>query len=312
MFLRQTIIAACLAALALPALAGETAFTLRSVGYVTRCAEMDNVLYELDGPGIGAFTVTAAHPHYFEALPEDNLKADFTDCVFPEEPIWYYPDPFGTVLYEDDRVLLRGWRLSHTWRSEEVPFHVGTRTVSGLHLTQLFWKAPEGLIEILVLYPNDGYWRPKPLPPEGRPETGYGASILFGPVETDRRPLVRFVQVRFDPETLTYAMQFARGGWGLVRVADVSRQALRLEVTLDMPAGEPTFAMLSSMHVTPDNADISRVRTRSPGATGRTVTPIDSFTEGTTTLAEFGRDIASRHNASAPDIAFTDFRGTAP
>lgn len=302
----------CLAAPSLAQTPGEAEIGLRSVGYVTRCAEMDNVLYALDsvsgGPGIGAFTLRASHPAYFENLPKDNLKADFTDCVFPEEPTWRYPNTFGTVLYEDDTHLLLGWRLSHTWRPEDVPFHVGDRVVSGLHLTQLFRKMPEGLIEILVLYPNDGYWRPKPLPPAGRPETGYGASILIGPIEKDRRPLVRFVQIRFDPATLTYQVEFTRGGWGLIRVASATREALTLEVTLDMPADVPTFAMLSSMHVTPDNSDIARVATRRAGEAGWTSTGIDEYREGRAAAVDFGRDVPSRHNASAPDIRFDGFR----
>ena len=291
-----------------PMRAGETEIGLRSVGYVTRCAEMDNVLYELNGAGIGAFTLRASHPAYFETLPEDNLAADFTDCVFPEEPIWHYPNPFETVLYEDDRILLRGFRLSHTWRPEDVPFHVGEKVVSGLHLTQLFVKAPEGPIEVLVLYPNDGYWRPKPLTPEGRPETGFGASVLIGPVETDRRPLVRFVEIRFDPATLTYALRFTQGGWGLVRVASADREVTTLEVTLDMPKGMQTFAMLSSMHVAPDNADIARVAVRRADGADWIAAGIDAFTEGRAAAVDFGRDVPSRHNASAPDLRFEGFK----
>lgn len=302
---------ACLllsALLPLPAAAGETAVTLRSVGYVTRCAEMDNVLYRLEGAHVGAFTLRASHPAYLPDLEDDNLAADFTGCDFPEEPIWHYPNPFGTVLYEDERILLRGYRLSHTWRPEDVPFHVGERVVSGLHLTQLFVKTETGPVEVLVLYPNDGYWRPRPLPPEGREETGFGASVLIGPVEVDRRPLVRFVEIRFDPQTLTYALRFALGGWGLVRVASVDREATTLEVTLDMPQGAETFAMLSSMHVAPDNADIARVALRRPGETAWTVSPIDTFRQGEAAAADFGRDVPSRHNASAPDIRFEGFR----
>lgn len=301
-----------LAALMLLALAdpgaAETEVTLRSVGYETPCAEMDNVLVEVAAPKIGAFTITAQHPAYLVPGLADAMAPDFTDCRFPDEPIWTYDDTFEAVLYEDDRVLLRGFRLRYSWRPENVPFHVAGRTFYGLHLTQLHVKTDDGLVEVLVLYPADGYWRPRPLPPEGRDGTGFGASLLIGPVEVDRRPLVRFVEIRFDPATLTYALRFVRGGWGLVRVGAVTREALSLEVTLDMPEDEDTFALLSSMHVAPDNADIARVAIRADGAANWQTMAIDALGTAVGAEVHFGRDVPSRHNTSAPDILLHDFR----
>ena len=298
-----------LSCLILPVAAlAETEISLRSVGYETRCAEMDNVLVELNAERIGAFRVTATHPDYLVPGMPDTVEPDFTDCVFPEEPIWTYDNTFEAVLYKDDRILLRGLRLRYSWRPEDVPFHVAGRTFYGVHLTQLFVKTPTGPYEVLVLYPVDGYWRPRPLPPADRDSTGFGASLLFGPVETDRRPLVRFVEVRFDPATLTYALRFARGGWGLVRLADLSREALTLEITLDMPPGEDTVALLSSMHVAPDNADIARVAVRAAGATAWHDMAIDRLETAVGAETDFRRAVPSRHNTSAPDIRFHGFR----
>jgi hypothetical protein len=269
---------------------------------------MDNVLVELNGPHIGAFTVTAEHPAYLVPGLPDEIAPDFTDCVFPEEPIWTYDNTFEVMLYEDERIQLRGFRFRYSWRPEDVPFHVGGRTFYGLHLTQLWLKTEDGPYEVIAFYPIDGYWRPRPLPPVGRDLTGFGASLLFGPVETDRRPLVRFVEIRFDPETLTYALRFVRGGWGLVRLAEATRTALSLEVTLDMPEDEDTVALLSSMHVAPDNADIARVAVRPEGASRWNQWPIDRFRTATGAEVVFGRDTPSRHNTSAPDIRIHGLR----
>lgn len=303
-----TRLAAALLCLVPHAAPAEPTMALRSVGYETTCAEMDNVLVEMKGSDISAFTVTARHPAYLTPETPDVFAPDFTDCDFPDEPIWTYDNPYEAMLYEDDRVQLKGYRFRHTWRPEDVPFHVAGRSFHGLHLTQLWLKTPDGPYEVIAFYPNDGYWRPRPLPPADRAVTGFGASLLFGPVETDRRPLVRFVEVRFDPKTLTYALRFVQGGWGLVRLAEASREALSLEVTLDMPPGHDTFAMLSSMHVAPDNADIARVAVRGEGSLRWESWPIDRFRSAVGAEADFGRDTPSRHNTTAPDIRFHGLR----
>lgn len=235
------------------------------------------------------------------------MAPDFTDCVFDPEPIWSFGDHFTTELYRDERIILRGHRLQKTWRPEEVDFIVGDRRVSGLHLTQLFVMLDGREIEVLVLYPNDGHWRPKPLPPIDRDDTGYGASILLGPIEVDRRPLVKIREVRFDPATLTYHLRFANGGTGSVRVASISRAAQELEVRFDQPVAGAPFAIMSSMHVTDDNADISRLAIRAPGSAFWSSMSIDRLDVSTGAEFAFGRDLPSRHNYSAPDVSFGPF-----
>jgi hypothetical protein len=302
---------ALLAALALLAAAearAESEAAFRSAGYETLCAEFDNLLIALSAPEVVGFTMTTTHPAYLAGLARDDMDPDWTNCAFPPNADASFEGPFSATLYEDDRILLRGHRYERYWRPEEVPFHVGETVWPGLHLTQLFVKRDGVPVETLVLYPGDGYWRPKPLPPIGRPETGYGASVLIGPVETAQRPLVRLSQVRFDPDTLSYFLGFAQGGGAVVRLASVSPHAQRVEVTLDMPDGATTFAMLSSMHVAPDNADIARASLRRAGEALWTHLGVGAFREGIAAEASFGRDAPSRHNASAPDVSFGAFR----
>lgn len=300
-------LAVLLAALAAPA-AAELAVTARSVGYVTRCAEMDNVLVALESAEVRRFEVRATLPAYIAGMEGDSMAADFTDCVFPEEPIWRFTDNFSTTLWEDERILLLGHRLKETWRPEEVSFRVGGRRVNGLHLTQLHVKLDGRPVEVLVLYPNDGYWRPKPLPPVGREDTGFGSSILMGPIEIDRRPLVKITEVDFEPATLTYRLRFANGGTGSVRVASVARGEIRLEVAFDAAVTGVPFAMISSMHVAPDNADVARVGVRPAGEAIRRDVAIDALDVAVGAEFAFGRDVPSRHNFSAPDVSFGAFR----
>lgn len=304
---RRTLIAA-LALLAAAGARAESEVALRSVGYETLCAEFDNLLIELSAPDVAGFTMTTTHPAYLAGLAQDDMDPDWTNCVFPPNADASFDGPLSATLYEDDRILLRGHRYERYWRPEEVPFHVGATVWPGLHLTQLFVKQDGVPVETLVLYPSDGYWRPKPLPPIGKPETGYGASVLIGPIEAAQRPLVRLSQVRFDPETLSYFIGFAQGGGAVVRLASVSPHAQRVEVTLDMPEGAAAFAMLSSMHVAPDNADIARASLRRAGSAFWTHVGVTNFRESDAAEASFGRDIPSQHNASAPDVSFGAFQ----
>lgn len=288
--------------------ADEAPVAARSVGYVTPCAEMDNVLVELRADDVRRFAVRAAHPAYLAGREGDSMAADFTNCVFPAEPTWEAPETFDKVLYEDDRIQLRGIRSVRSWRPENVPVRiVGGPSFDGVQLTQLHVKRPGGTTEVLVLYPQDGYWRPKPLPPAGRADTGFGSSILIGPVEVDRRPLVKLRAITFDPATLSYRLDFVSGGGAVVRVASIGDDALRLEVTLDEPVAGRPFAMISSMHVAPDNADVSRVAVRAARQPFWTATPVATFAETVAGEIAFGRAIPSRHNYSAPDVIFGPF-----
>lgn len=294
--------------LALPAVArAELPVTLTDTGYVTPCAEQDNVLVAMTAPQARRFEVRARHPAYHAGVEEHSSAADFTNCVFPDEPIWDF-DLQSHVLFEDEAVRLQGHRLSKSWRPELVDVSVGERTWPGLHLLQLVAKRAEGEVEILVLYPSDGYWRPKPLPPEGHADSPYGASFVVGPVEVDRRPLVKLSAVAFDPERLAFRLEFVRGGGGEVRVVSAGIDELRLAVTLDGPVADGPVAMLSSMYVAEDNADIGRMRVRPEGGAFWEVAPVLGFAPLTGAEVAFERVVPSRHNTLAPDVIFGPFR----
>lgn len=293
--------------LALPVRA-ELPVTATDRGFSTSCAEMDNVLIGMENPEATRFTIRARHPAYTAGAEAPDHKADFSNCTFPQEPIWEF-DLQSHVLHEDAQFRLQGHRLTRSWRPELVDVSVGERTWPGLHLLQLLVRRAEKDIEILVLYPHDGYWRAKPLPAMGHLDMPYGSSFLFGPIEVDRRPLVKFSHVRFDPATLTFTVDWVRGGQGTLRVVSAGADELRLEARMSRPVAGGPFAMLSSMFVTEDNADVGRLRSRDAGGVlWRRVPPV-TFMPQVGAEFDFGRDLVSRHNTLAPDMIFGPFEG---
>jgi hypothetical protein len=158
-----------------------------------------------------------------------------------------------------------------------------------------------------VLYPQDGYWRLRPLAPEGRAPTGFGSSFLIGPVEVDSRPLVKISEVAFEPKTRTFTLSFERGGRAQVRMSATDQQRHVLEVGFDKPIEGRPFAALRSMYVTETINDVARVAVREKGAKGWREEPVMGFQSGTATHVWMGRATPSRHNTSSPDVVFDGF-----
>ena len=160
-----------------------------------------------------------------------------------------------------------------------------------------------------MVYPADGYWRVKPLPPKTLSDTAYGSSFLFGPVEEDTRPYVAIRSISFEPATLTFRLSFRGGASGVLTVAETTPASTKLAVSLDPPvaAGQP-FAALRSMFVTPAQADVAVAAW--PGE--KRAAPILEFNRVNAPSARFGRIKQSRHNLSAPDLVFDEFATAAP
>lgn len=284
----------------------------------TRCAEEDNVYVKVVGKGISAFRIVAEHPPYIASVVKDSTDPDFTNCDMSNDPVYKF-EPRTVILYEDARTRLVGHAFPTFWRPESVDFRVGDRVERGLHLVQLVRLAVPGPepkprdVEILVLYPSDGYWRPKPLPPSTLPDSAYGSSFLFGPVEHDGRPYVALREVTFDPVRENFDLVFRDGSRGRLGVTEVSRKQLVLSLSLDTPLapGRP-FAALRSMFVTTEQADVALVAWNAGAAGTRSTAPVLSFRDIRAPAARFGRSEPSHHNLSAPDIVFDGFTAVAP
>jgi hypothetical protein len=307
-----------LAAACLPAAAqASEPVEMMNASHPTQCAEEDNVYVKFIGPKVQRFEVTVQHPVYIGDVAEDSTAPDFSQCDMSHDPSFPFT-PRDVVLYDDGHYRLMGHTYKTNWRPEVVPFRVVERGASkeeqGLHLVQLFRYVDGVPIEIVVLYPADGYWRAKPLPPVRHPETAYGSSFLLGPIEEQGRPLVRISSVEFRTGgglMASFRLQFAQGGSGEVKVLEASRVRTVLGVYLYQPRrGDLPFAALRSMFVTPTQADVSETTWRSaPQGDAETHSILD-FSDVTVTEARFGRTTKSAHNLSAPDLSFGAFSFT--
>ena len=237
----------------------------------TLCAESDNVYVKLRSPQVRHFSVEAAHPAYMGTIAVDRWAPDF-------------------------------------WRPDRVPVRVGNRVETGFHLLQLWTRHQERAEEVLVLYPADGNWRARALPPVNLRWSAYGSSFMVGPIQGEARPFVDISAVDFDPATLTFTLHFKRGGQARLRLVKLDNERIVLDVDLDRSdaAAEP-FLALRSMFVTEENSDVAWIGWLDGNRKAWQRAPVMGF--GSAGVSEFwaGRTVPSRHNTSAPDMLFSGF-----
>lgn len=300
------------AAAAPAAASGQVAVTVENKSEPVLCAEKDNVSLTFTHPKVTRFRIEAVHPVYINALMKDSFAADWTACDFAED-VKAQPPPRKVTLYEDVELWVVGYTFPNFWRDRKVPFRVGDRVDDSLHLIQVWVRHEERAEEVLVLYPTDGYWRARPLPPKHLGWSAYGSSFLVGPVEDAGRPVVNFSKVGFDPQARRFDFEFAGGGDGSLSIAALTREAQVIDVAFDQPIGGPPFAALRSMYITRFNNDVAEVAVQEEGATSWREEPVMGFT-GSATAREVwtGRHTLSRHNTSSPDTVFRDFTADAP
>ncbi len=275
----------------------------------TLCAEKDNVYLRLASPEVRRFKVEAVHPNYIGTIVVDRSAFDLHNCPDLAAAPIITEKPRRITIYETPDLQLVGLTIPNFWRKGPVPVRVGDRVESGVQLLQLWVRANDRAEEVLVLYPADGYWRARPLPPTNLKWSAYGSSFLVGPVEFKERPFVDIREVVFEPETRTFRLAFARGGSATLRLEtlDIERQVL--DVTLDSAGGDLPFAALRSMFVTEINNDVAQVGWRLKGADSWQRTGVMDFREAKAVEVWAGRVVPSRHNTSAPDMVFRDFKG---
>lgn len=273
------------------------------------CAEKDNVTLALTSPEVRRFRIEAAHPAYIGGLVKDSWDADWTDCDMSGDPVFAPPVPPRRVTFwESLEFWLVGYTFPTFWRPAETTVRVGDRVEKGLHLVQLWMLGKDKSHEVLVVYPQDGYWRARPMPPSHLGYSAYGSSFLFGPVEQEGRPVVNIREIEYLPQTKTFKLSFRDGSTGELRLDSVDENRMVLDATLDRPVtGGKPFAALRSMYVTEFNNDVARVAVREPGAKSWREEPIMSFGKADATDLWAGRLTHSRHNTSSPDMVFRGF-----
>ena len=90
----------------------------------------------------------------------------------------------------------------------------------------------------------------------------------------------------------------------MLKVAATTPAGTRLAIDLDPPVRDDRpFAALRSMFVTAEQADVAVAALR-----GEEPAPILEFARAGASSVRFGRVRPSRHNLSAPDLIFDEFR----
>ncbi len=278
------------------------------------CAEKDNVTLNFAAPDVRRFRIEAAHPAFIGTLQRDSFEADWTACDMSGDPSHKseVKVPTRRTLYEEPDIWLVGWTMPTFWRPATATVRIGDRIEKGLHLVQVWMIRPMGGEEVLVFYPQDGYWRLRPLAPEGRAPTAFGSSFLLGPVEVDGRPIVKLTEIAFDPKARTFTLAFERGGTATMKMALVDHNRHTLDVAFDKPVSGRPFASLRSMYITEFNNDVARIAMREKGAKGWREEPIMAFKRAQATDVWAGRTSVSRHNSSSPDMVFSGFAAGDP
>jgi len=273
----------------------------------TLCTEKDNVYLKLQSPEARRFTIEAVHPAYAGTIVVDRFAPDFTRCDMSKDPTFKF-QPRQVTIFENAEWRLVGHTFDSFWRPNQVPVRVGNKIENGLHLLQLWTARHGGFDEVLVLYPADGYWRARPMPPSNLRWSAYGSSFLVGPVEAQGRPLVDIKDVAYEPETKTFTLSFARGGSATLRVEKLDDERIVLDVNLSESVGaQRPFAALRSMFVSEGNSDVARIGWRAKDNQLWREEPVMSFKRANAAELWTGRLVPSRHNTSAPDMVFRDF-----
>ncbi|MGL4975615.1 MAG: hypothetical protein ACRC56_09985, partial [Bosea sp. (in: a-proteobacteria)] len=233
-----------------PALSQTIPVEVRNESEPVLCAEKDNVTIKLASPEVRRFRIEAAHPAYISGLVKDNWEADWTACDMTGDPVFAAPVPPRRItFYESIEYWLVGYTFPTFWRPADTTFRVGDRVEKGLHLVQLWRLGKDKSYEVLVVYPQDGYWRARPMPPAHLGFSAYGSSFLFGPITDEGRPVVNIREIAFDPKTLTFDMAFKDGSNGSLKLETIDENRMVLDAVLDKPVGGgKAFAALRSMY----------------------------------------------------------------
>jgi len=306
---RASVIAAFVLLTSAAFAADDVAVDVQNASEPTLCAEKDNVYLKLASPEVRQFKIESVHPNYIGTIVVDRSAFDLHNCPDLAAAPFITEKPRRITIFENAEWQLIGHTIPNFWRKTIVPVRVGDKVETGVQLLQLWTRTQDRAEEVLVLYPQDGYWRARPLPPVNLKWSAYGSSFLIGPVEFDQRPFVNIREVVFDPNTRSFRLQFARGGGATLRLEKLDTDKQVLDVTLDPPVGDVPFAALRSMFVTEINNDVAHLGWRVKGAQSWERAPVMDFRRASAVEVWAGRLVPSRHNTSAPDTVFRDFKG---
>ena len=275
------------------------------------CAEKDNVTINLASRDVRRLRIEAAHPAYIGAIQRDSFEADWTGCSATGDPCQAPAPPQPpkrTTLYEQIELWVVGLTFPDFWRPATATVRIGDRVEKGVHLLQVWMIRPMGGEEVLVLYPQDGYWRLRPLAPADLAPTAFGSSFLIGPVEVEGRPIVKIKEVAFDPQDAHVHAAIRARRLGDRDDGDDRSEPQRARRAVRQGHRRPPVrgAALHVRHRVQQRRGPHR-RAREGRARAGARTRIMAFKRATATDVWAGRVTPSRHNTSSPDMVFSGF-----
>ena len=234
-------------------------------------------------------------------MRRNNFEADWTACDMAADPAYAGAGAAASASRSTRRSRCgwSGYTFPTFWRPATANFRIGDRVEKGLHLIQVWMLRTDGSEEVLVLYPQDGYWRARPMAPPGMRNTSYGSSFLVGPIEVEGRPIVKIKEVAFDPKARRLPST-SRGRQGHPYAGEIDQNRMAIDVTFDKSMGTGPFAMLRSMYVTEFNNDVARIAVREKGAKGWREDDIMTFDRATATDVWAGRLFPRRTTRARP------------
>jgi hypothetical protein len=254
------------------------------------------------------FKIEVVHPAYIGTLKHDKFAPDWTACEMKTEALAQQM-PKRITLYETVEWQLVGNEFANFWRPSNVTFKVGDKVFKNIHLAQLWKRHTERNEEVLVVYPQDGYWRARPLPPEHLGWSAYGSSFIVGAVEVEGRPIAKLKEIEYIPAKNSFLITYLDGNQATLTVEELTRDKILLDISFKQAIKNKPFAALRSMYITRTNNDTAEVAVLEKGAKGWVETDIMGFKGAKSATDIFiGRTYPSRHNTSAPDHVFGSFK----
>ena len=205
---RASVIAAFVLLTSAAFAADDVAVDVQNASEPTLCAEKDNVYLKLASPEVRQFKIESVHPNYIGTIVVDRSAFDLHNCPDLAAAPFITEKPRRITIFENAEWQLIGHTIPNFWRKTIVPVRVGDKVETGVQLLQLWTRTQDRAEEVLVLYPQDGYWRARPLPPVNLKWSAYGSSFLVGPVETAGRP---FVDIKDEMRVGIYPADFLEG-----------------------------------------------------------------------------------------------------
>lgn len=283
---------------------------VRNQSTAPSCEGPENLVLTFVSEAVRRLRIEARHPAFTTALATDADVPSYLGC--PTGPAAAAPvasEGTGQVLMDTAELRVSGHGAPGFWRPATVPVKVGDKAFNGLGRLEVAVKRNGAVVPVLALYPADGSWRLRPLPPPHLARTAFGAAVLIGPVAQEQQVLVKLASVAIAPTGRAFTLSFAGGGSAEVTLAGVDDQRLTLHAALAQPVATP-FAALKAHYVMQGEAEITRLAWRSSAAAAFGEAPVMSFTDTPdVTLLWAGRAAPTRPAPTAPDIVFSGFAG---